>query len=82
MEGRTMEEGMTEGLELYTPEEAAKLLKVTRRTMYSYLRGGAIRSAKLGRVWRIARQDIEAFLASGREAADAARKTGTAGPSV
>ncbi len=82
MEGRAMDERMREGLELYTPEEAAELLKVTRRTMYSYLRGGAIRSAKLGRVWRIARQDIEAFLSSGREAAESARASRTAGPSA
>ena len=82
MEGRTMEEGMTEGLEVYTPEEAAGLLKVSRRTLYSFLASGALRSAKLGRVWRISRQDIEAFLASGREAAETARKARTAGPSA
>ena len=82
MEGRAMEERMAEGLEVYTPEEAACLLKVTRRTMYSYLRDGAIRSAKLGRIWRITRQDIEDFLAAGRASAETARSSRTAGPSA
>ncbi len=82
MEGRAMDERMREGLELYTPEEAAELLKVTRRTMYSYLRDGSLRSAKLGRIWRITRQDLEAFLADGRALAETARKGRTAGPAA
>ena len=80
MEERAMEGRMADGLEVYTPEEAACLLKVTRRTMYSYLRDGAIRSAKLGRIWRITRQDIDAFLSSGREAAESSRKARSAEP--
>ena len=77
-----MEKRVTDGLEVYTPEEAAGILKVTRRTMYSYLARGAIRSAKLGRVWRITRKDLEDFLAAGRASAEAARQSRTAGPSV
>jgi len=68
-------------LTVYTPEEAAGILRVTRRTLYSYLRDGALRSAKLGRIWRITRQDIEAFLADGRASAETARSSRTDAPS-
>ena len=81
MEKGAMEERASGGLEVYTPEEAACILKVTRRTMYSYLRDGALRSAKLGRIWRITRQDIEAFLADGRASAETARSSRTDAPS-
>ncbi len=66
-------------LKVYTPEEAATLLKVTTRTLYSYLSKGDIRSAKIGRVWRITDGDIRAFLDAGRGAADAAREARSGG---
>lgn len=80
MEGGAME--ARSDLTVYTPEEAAGILRVSRRTLYSYLRDGALRSAKLGRIWRITRKDIDAFLAAGRASADSARESRFRGPSA
>lgn len=49
---------------LYTPEEVAKDLKTTRRTVYRWLTNGALRGLRAGDMWRIAEQDLTAFLDS------------------
>ena len=82
MEDGAMDARAGNDLKTYTPEEAARILKVTRRTLYSYLASGALRSAKLGRIWRITPRDIEEFLAERRPSAEAARSSRTAGPSA
>ena len=52
-------------LRVYTPEEVAELLKVTRRAVYKYLAEGRLHAAKLSdRAWRITEDDIRAFLAA------------------
>jgi excisionase family DNA binding protein len=47
---------------LYTPEEAAARMRVTQRTVYTWLRQGALRGLKAGRAWRIRDGDMQAFL--------------------
>lgn len=47
---------------LYTPEEAAQKLKVTRRSIYAWLRSGRLRGLRAGDQWRIAEDDLMAFL--------------------
>lgn len=49
---------------LYTIEEIAKVLKVTKRTIYNYIRSGAIHAIKIGKYWRIKHEDLEHFLAT------------------
>jgi excisionase family DNA binding protein len=44
--------------EFLTPEEAAKLLKVTRRTIYNWLKAGKVPAVQFGRGWRIRREDL------------------------
>jgi excisionase family DNA binding protein len=51
--------------EIYTPEEIAENLKVTRLTVHRWLRSGELKAFKAGRLWRITRTDLESFL--GRE---------------
>ena len=50
----------TEGL--MTPEEVAERLRVTRRTIYAWLKIGRLRGLRAGKGWRIAPADLEAFL--------------------
>ncbi|MBU4533589.1 MAG: helix-turn-helix domain-containing protein [Firmicutes bacterium] len=48
---------------LFTPEEAAEYLKVTRRTIYNWLLSGRLPGQKLGpKLWRIRKQDLDAML--------------------
>jgi|GEM_PF-1550640 len=49
---------------VYTPEEIAGHLQVQERTVYTWLRSGRLKGAKLGRLWRIRASDYEAFLES------------------
>ncbi len=45
-----------------TPEEVAEQLRVTRRTVYEWLRRGKLRGLRAGRWWRIRPADVEAFM--------------------
>ncbi len=42
-----------------TPEEVADLLRVSRRTVYNWLRAGQLPAIRIGKVWRIRREDID-----------------------
>ncbi|MCC6444472.1 MAG: helix-turn-helix domain-containing protein [Armatimonadetes bacterium] len=53
----------TEKLEIrsniyYTPEEAATLLRVSRRSILKLLENGMARGVKIGRQWRILGNDL------------------------
>jgi excisionase family DNA binding protein len=61
-------------LELYTPDEAASILKLSAYTVRRLLREGKLPGIKIGagQLWRIRKDQLEAYLtaqsASGREA--------------
>jgi len=54
---------MTDEFKLYTTEEVKKILKVTQRTVYNYIKNGDLKAVKVGRRWRVKHQDLKAFLA-------------------
>src|SRR5438034_3055671 len=54
--GREVGEG------LLTPEEVAERLRVSRPTVYAWLKMGRVRGLRAGKAWRIAPADLEAFL--------------------
>jgi excisionase family DNA binding protein len=49
---------------LYTPEEVAKRLKVSRRAVYQWLTTGKLVGMKAGQGWRITEEDLIAFMKS------------------
>ena len=49
---------MNTNAEYLTPEEVAALLKVTRRTVYNWLKRGTLPAVQFGRGWRIRREDL------------------------
>jgi len=49
-------------LKVYTPAEAAELLKVNPQTVWKYIREGRLRASRLGRVYRIRETDLELLL--------------------
>jgi excisionase family DNA binding protein len=51
-----------EGDRLLTPEEVAARLRVTRRTVYAWLKIGRMRGLRAGKGWRIRPADLDAFL--------------------
>ncbi|MBQ2350501.1 MAG: helix-turn-helix domain-containing protein [Cytophagales bacterium] len=57
-----------EDVKVYTTEETLKILKVTQRTLYRYIKAGQIKAIKLGREYRITEEALKAFLETGTEA--------------
>ena len=45
-----------------TIDEAAEYLKVSRKTMTRWIADGTVKAAKIGRVWRINRSEINRLL--------------------
>ena len=52
--------------DLLTPDEAAKILKVNVRTVTNLIRAGELKGVKVGRVWRIREEDLQAFIDEAR----------------
>jgi len=50
---------------LYTIDEIAEILKVTQRTIYNYIKSGALKAIKIGKYWRVKQSDLEQFLEFG-----------------
>jgi len=49
----------------YTPEEVAELLKVTRRSVYTWIKEDKIAAVKVGTAWRIPESAVEKITAFG-----------------
>lgn len=60
---------------LYTPEEVAKRLKVSRRAVYQWLTTGKLVGMKAGQGWRITEEDLIAFMKSNAVRGDSDSKT-------
>jgi excisionase family DNA binding protein len=58
-----MREPVVEGeREVLTVEEAAAYLQIHKATVYKYIRAGLLPAARLGKVYRLLRRDVDAFL--------------------
>lgn len=57
-----------EAREVLTVEQAAAYLQIHKVTVYKYIRAGVLPAARLGKVYRIYRRDLDALLASARAA--------------
>jgi excisionase family DNA binding protein len=47
---------------MYTPEEAAEMLKLNPETVRRFLREGRLRGNLFGRVWRIPESSLQAWM--------------------
>ena len=47
---------------LWPPPQVAERLQVNERTVTQWLRKGHLRGFKIGKEWRIAQRDLQAFL--------------------
>ena len=52
---------MTE-LKLYTLKDVAELLKVTQRTLLTYLKEGKLKGQKIGGKWIISEENLHKFI--------------------
>lgn len=58
---------MANEIKVYTLEEIAELLHITRRTLYTYVKTGKLKAVKVGKYWRVTEKNLDAFLAKGTE---------------
>jgi putative molybdopterin biosynthesis protein len=56
----------------YTPEEVAKLLKITRFTVYEMIKRGDLAAYRIGRKMRIEAPDLDAYIKKSKNSATAA----------
>jgi putative molybdopterin biosynthesis protein len=70
---------LARGLELWsylTPEEVAEQLRVTRATVYAWLKMGKLPGVRAGKGWRIRPEDVQVFVEqSTRQVSEAAEKS-------
>jgi excisionase family DNA binding protein len=59
--------------QLYSVEQVAEQLRLHVKTVRGYVRSGRLRAVRIGKQYRIAREDLEAF--TGRPAAPPLRET-------
>lgn len=52
-------------LTAYTTEEVACCLKVTQRTVYSYIKAKQLKATKIGKYWRVKHSDLQLFIDNG-----------------
>jgi excisionase family DNA binding protein len=48
--------------ELLTAEQAAAILQLSPKTIKDWLRAGKLPGCKIGRLWRVKPEDLEAFI--------------------
>lgn len=52
-------------LKVYTLEEVCDILKVTKRTVYSYIKAAKLHAVKMGKYWRVSEENLKAFIETG-----------------
>lgn len=52
--------------QLLSPEEVAKRLAISPKTVREYLREGRIKAMKVGRLWRVRESDLQQYLKGDR----------------
>lgn len=48
-------------MKIYTPEEAAKELKLSVQTVWKYIREGKLKAARFGKTYRISEEQLQEF---------------------
>ena len=59
-----------EPIRVYTLDEVAEVLKITRRTLYTYLKAGKLKAVRMGRKWIVSEENLKTFLANGTRDAE------------
>lgn len=52
-------------IKVFTLDEVADILKVTKRTLYNYVKAGKLPAVKVGKYWRVSEESLQAFISTG-----------------
>ena len=53
---------MDTNTKFYSPDDIANMLRITRRTVYTYMKAGKLHAVKIGKYWHISQESLDAFL--------------------
>lgn len=51
-------------IKVYTFDEVADILKVTKQTLYNYIKAGTLHAVKMGKYWRVSEESLQAFISN------------------
>lgn len=57
-------------IRVYTLDEVADILKVTKRTLYNYIKAGTLKAVKVGKYWRVSEDNLQEFILKGTPVVD------------
>lgn len=58
---------MAKDIEVYTLKEIEDLLQVTRRTLYNWIKDGKLKAFRIGKEWRVRKEELDRFTQTGTE---------------
>lgn len=61
-------------IRVYTLDEVSTILKVSKRTLYNYIKEGKLPAVKMGKYWRVSQECLQTFIATGTPVAEANRR--------
>lgn len=61
-------------IRVYTLDEVAEIMKLTKRTLYNYIAAGTLKAVKMGKYWRVSEENLQAFISNGTPVVDPNRR--------
>lgn len=61
-------------IRVYTLDEVADIMKVTKRALYNYIKAGTLHAVKMGKYWRVSEESLRAFISNGTPIVDANKR--------
>lgn len=55
-----------EDFKLYTLQEVANILRVSRQTIYNYVTAGRLKATKYGKEYRVTEETLQDFIKNGK----------------
>jgi putative molybdopterin biosynthesis protein len=55
-------------IKVYTLQEVANIIRVSRQTIYNYVTAGRLKATKYGKEYRVTEEDLQEFIKMGRNA--------------
>jgi excisionase family DNA binding protein len=49
-------------IKVYTLEEVCKILSITKRTVYNYIKADKLHAFKMGKYWRVTEEALREFI--------------------
>lgn len=65
---------MTDIKRVYTLDEVAEIMQVTKRTLYNYIKAGTLHAVKMGKYWRVSEENLQDFISNGTPVVDANKR--------